>query len=830
MKKIQIHKILQELSEKGKNVAFEDIRNLLQSLGMEELPNSPSSKIPENLYLKILEKYGVAQNLSSEVFTAPTQPAVSKEAQSHEATLEDIIIELQQQIEIEEPTVVGHIKDIRQDLQHIEEEEEEEEKSEEKQEEKTESSPRLDISIKLEDPKIVGKIELDREEKPEKKPPEEPQKLSSEEREVRPGGRGRKRYIVERKDNETHHRTTVRRPSAAKPRRSRFAQTGTSSRPTSEPKQKVPTKEKTKEKEKVLEVTEFITTQELAHLLGVSGTKLIQAAFQLGYMITLNQRLEADLIELLAEEHGYGVKFLDVKEQLLEEEAFQSEKKEHSFQPRPPVVTVMGHVDHGKTKLLDYIRKSNVAAGEAGGITQHIGAYIVTVDGDRKITFLDTPGHEAFTTLRARGAKVADIAVIVIAADEGVMPQTIEAINHAKAAGVSIIFAINKIDKPEANPHRVKQQLAELGYLVEDWGGEYLCEEISAKSGKNVNKLLEKILILGELLELKARYEGRAKGVVIESSLEKGKGAVATLIVQEGTLRVGDCLVAGEHFCKVRAMFDERGRRVESATPSMPVRVLGFDSPPDAGDTFGVFADERRAREVAAYRQRLLREQSERVKIRASLQHISEMVQEGKRVELHLIVRADTQGSVEGVLETVRKLSTEKVTINVIHSGVGGVSESDVLLASASNGIIVAFNVRPLPQAKKMAEEKGVEIKTYRVIFDLVDDLKRVIEGMTPRETQEQTIGTAEVKATFKIKGVGMVAGCFVIEGKIKRNCKVHVIRDGAIVFTGQIDSLKRYKDDVEEVVAGRECGVHIEDFNDVKVGDILECFEVVEV
>ncbi len=520
---------------------------------------------------------------------------------------------------------------------------------------------------------------------------------------------------------------------------------------------------------------------------------------------------------------------MDVKEALSEEEEGE-EPEELELVPRPPVVVVMGHVDHGKTRLLDYIRKTNVIAGEAGGITQHIGAYKVTLPDGHEITFLDTPGHEAFTSMRARGAKVADIAIIVIAADEGVMPQTKEAISHAKAAGLEIIFAINKIDKPNANPDRVRQQLAELGYLVEDWGGPYLCQEISALQGTGVDDLLEKVILVAEAMELKAPINVRPKGYVIESAKEKGLGNVATLLVQEGILKPRMALVAGAHFCRIRAMLDERGRRIEEAGPSTPVRVIGFESLPDAGDRFVVYEDERKAREIAQQRQRLLREQQLHTRSHITLEEASRKAAEGELRELRIILKADTYGSLEAIRDGLLKLNeqNDEVQLQIIHADVGQITESDVMLASASDAVVLGFQVRPHSLARQAAEREGVEIRTYSVIYDLIEDVKNAMEGMRKPREVEVIIGVAEVKEIFNIKKVGTVAGCLVKEGKVVRGKKAHVVRNGVVVYTGEIDSLKRFKDDVKEVTAGKECGLHIKGFNDVKPGDLIEVFDTV--
>jgi len=576
-----------------------------------------------------------------------------------------------------------------------------------------------------------------------------------------------------------------------------------------------------KEKNKI-KVSEFITVNELAALMDVPPVKLIQACMNLGVIVSLNQRLDAELISILAEEFGYEAEFVSIEEEI-EEEDFEDDP--FTLVPRPPVVTVMGHVDHGKTSLLDYIRKTNVIAGEAGGITQHIGAYEVTLENGRKITFLDTPGHEAFTAMRARGAKVTDVAIIVIAADDQVMPQTVEAINHAKAANVPMVFAINKIDKPTANPDRIREQLAQMNILVEDWGGPYQCQEISAKHGINVDKLLEKVLLESDLLDLKANPNRPAVGTIIESSLDKGRGYTATVLVHKGTLRIGDIILAGPYYGRVKAMFNERNQPIEEAGPSTPAVVLGLDGAPAAGDKLVVYLDEHKAKEVANKRKQILREQSLRTKKHITLDEIGRRIAIGDFKELNFIVKGDVDGSVEALSDALLKLSTEKVSVNVIHKAVGGITESDVLLASASNAIIIGFNVRPTVSARKLAESEQIEIRTYNIIYDAVEQVKDAIEGMLEPTIIEKTLGSADVREIFKISKVGTVAGCFVLDGKITRTSKVHLLRNGIVIHTGSISSLKRFKDDVKEVLAGQECGIALQNYQDIKVGDIIEAF-----
>ncbi|GCD77668.1 translation initiation factor IF-2 [Thermaurantimonas aggregans] len=579
------------------------------------------------------------------------------------------------------------------------------------------------------------------------------------------------------------------------------------------------------EDSKTLKVTEFVTVGEVANMMNVPVTKVIATCMSLGLMVTMNQRLDAETLSIVADEFGYKVQFVDAEmstEELIEDE----EDDEADLVKRPPIVTVMGHVDHGKTSLLDYIRKTNVIAGEAGGITQHIGAYSVEMPDGQHITFLDTPGHEAFTAMRARGAKITDVAIIVIAADDNVMPQTKEAIAHAQAAGVPIVFAINKIDKPNANPDKIKEQLANMNLLVEDWGGKIQSQEISAKTGQGVNELLEKVLLEAELLDLKANPNRRATGTVIEASLDKGRGYVSTVLVQNGTLKVGDIVLAGQYAGKVRALLDERGKNIKSAGPSMPAAMLGLDGAPAAGDKFVVMTDEKEAKQLASKRQQLQRELSARAHRKITLEEIGRRLALGDFKELNIILKCDVDGSVEALSDALSKLSTEKIQVRILHKGVGQITESDVLLAAASDAIVIGFNVRPSANARKIAERDQVEIRHYSIIYDAIDDVKAAMEGMLAPETKETIIANVEVRETFKISKVGTIAGCMVLDGTIKRGCKVRVIRDGVVVYTGELASLKRFKDDVKEVSKGYECGLSIKNFNDIKVGDIIEAYE----
>ena len=582
--------------------------------------------------------------------------------------------------------------------------------------------------------------------------------------------------------------------------------------------------------QKVLKVTEFVTVNDLATLMNNTPvTKVIAACMSLGMMVSINQRLDAETLVLVAEEFGYEVEFVTAN---LTEAINQDneEDNEDNLESRPPVITVMGHVDHGKTSLLDYIRKANVIAGEAGGITQHIGAYNVILPDGRRITFLDTPGHEAFTAMRARGAKMTDLAIIIIAADDAIMPQTVEAINHAQAAGVPMVFAINKIDKPGANPDKIREQLANMNILVEDCGGKYQCQEISAKKGINVDKLLEKVLLEADLLELKANPHRRASGAVIESSLDKGRGYLATILVQSGTLHVGDIMLSGCYTGRVKAMFNERGQKVEEAGPSTPVSVLGLNGAPTAGETFNVMADEKEAKDIANKREQLIRIQGIKTQKHMTLEEIGRRIAIGNFKELNVIVKGDVDGSVEALSDSIIKLSTEEVRVNVIHKAVGAISESDILLAAASDAIIIGFQVRPMTSARKLAEKEEIEIRLYSVIYDCINELKSGIEGMLEPEQKEEVTATAEVQETFKISKVGTIAGCIVREGKLQRTAKVRVIRDGIVVYTGELGSLKRFKDDVKEVASGMDCGLNIQGYNDIKIGDVVEAYNIVEI
>jgi translation initiation factor IF-2 len=723
--------------------------------------------------------------------------------------------------------------------------------------------------IELAGPKIMGKVVLEEPKKKEEKKEERKEDKQEDKKEGEKRQRERKRIVktIERKPVEfdTEHEKKVRN-FREKEERKKFAsahQSATAPPPATEisekeieekiratmakiqaqtsksDRSKLRREKRESIQEKLaaqqennnsnyLQVTEFISVSELASLMNVPPVKVIQTCFNLGVIVSINQRLDAEIIELVAAEHGYEVQFISVQDQSLIEE--EPTDLPEDLQPRAPIVTIMGHVDHGKTSLLDYIRKSNVAAKEAGGITQHIGAYEVTTGNGRKITFLDTPGHEAFTAMRARGAKVTDVAVIVVAADDAVMPQTKEAINHAQSAGVPMIFAINKIDKEGANPDKIREQLAGMNILVEEWGGKYQSQEISAKKGINIDQLLDKILLEADLLELKANPRKPSSGTVIEAMLDKGRGYVATVLVQSGTLKVGDILVAGPYYGKVKAMFNHTGERVKEAGPSVPVQILGLNGAPQAGEKFKVYENEQDAKTVAAKRAQLEREQGIRTKKHITLDEIGRRLALGTFKELNLIIKGDVDGSVEALADSLLKLSTEEIHVRVIHKGVGAISESDVNLAAASDAIIIGFNVRPSQGAKRIAEQENIEIKLYSIIYNAIEEVKSAMEGLLEPKVEEKVIGNLDVKETFHISKVGTIAGCFVRDGRIQRTSKVRVIRDGIVIHSGVLASLKRFKDDVKEVVSGMECGVQIKDYQDVKTGDVIEVFEEIEI
>jgi len=720
------------------------------------------------------------------------------------------------------------------------EKEKEDEKTTEKEhseEESTKSKEHKTDFEKLEGVKVLGKIDLPKEK--EKKPVAS----SSQDKETQKPRRKRRRISDAKKKRTTKQVKKEVNPELTdkeiqeqiKETLARLTGGGGKSKGSKYRKQKREAASEQAQKEaeeaelqkKVLRVTEFVTANELASLMDVNVNEVISACMTLGMFVSINQRLDAETLSIVAEEFGYEVEFIKPDSQNVVEE---EEDDPESLELRYPIVTVMGHVDHGKTSLLDYIRKANVIAGEAGGITQHIGAYNVEMKDGNKITFLDTPGHEAFTAMRARGAQVTDVVIVVIAADDNVMPQTKEAINHAQAAGVPIVFAFNKIDRPNSNPDKLREELSQMNILVEDWGGKFQSQEVSAKTGKGVDDLMEKILLEAEVLELKANPNKKAVGTVIESELDKGRGYVTTVLVQAGTLKLGDVLLAGSYSGKVKAMFNERGQDVEEAGPSIPVSILGLSGAPSAGDRFNVMNDEREARIIATKRLQLQREQGSRTKKHITLDEIGRRIAIGDFQELNVIVKGDVDGSIEALSDSLLKLSTEQIQVNIIHKSVGQITESDIMLAAASDAIVIGFQVRPSVNARKLAEQEEIDIRLYSIIYDAIEELKSAMEGMLKPKVEEKVTASIEIRETFKISKVGTIAGCMVLEGKVNRNDKVRVIRDGIVVYTGELGSLKRFKDDAKEVAKGYECGLNIANYNDIKEGDIIEAFQEVEV
>jgi len=714
------------------------------------------------------------------------------------------------------------------------------EEAESKKKEEESSTEKGDSKIegradKLKGLKVVGKIDLPKEKKKgepvassdDKK--ERQKKKRPRKRIAKPDKRGKGKRIEKEepsdKEIQDKIKATLAKLSGNKKKSSgsKYRREKRSAAAEAQEEQKM----KEQEESKTLKVTEFVSANDLASLMDVPVQDVISTCMNLGMFVSINQRLDAESITVISDEFGYSVDFTSADDEMEIEEEKDDEK---DLEDRAPIVTIMGHVDHGKTSLLDYIRSAKVTAGEAGGITQHIGAYDVMTDSGHKIAFLDTPGHEAFTAMRARGAKVTDCVIIVVAADDDVMPQTKEAINHAQVAGVPIVIAINKVDKPNANPDKIKEALSSINILVEDWGGKYQCQEISAKTGAGVDDLLEKVLLEAELLELKANHDKQAVGTVIEASLDKGRGYVATLLVQSGTMKVGDIILAGAYYGRVKAMFDHLGNQVKEAGPSTPVLMLGLDGAPQAGDKFNVMESDREAREIANKREQILREQSIRTKKHITLDEIGRRLAIGSFKELNVVVKGDVDGSVEALSDSLLKLSTEEIQVNIIHKGVGQISESDVLLASTSDAVIVGFQVRPSGSAKKIAENEEIEIRLYSIIYDAINDVKDAMEGMLDPDVEEVIVGNVEVRDVFKISKVGTVAGCMVIDGYIKRNNPIRLIRDGIVVYSGEMGQLKRFKDDVNEVKNGYECGISIKNFNDIKEGDVIESYEEREV
>lgn len=787
--------------------------------------------------------------------TAPPEPA--KKPAEPKPVPEDKKVEKAEAEKLEGPKVVGKL-DL--DKMNLKTRPEKKEKPAEKTEEPAPAAepaaeePQVVVEKteveKLDGPKVVGKIDLPASSESEKKKPiasssgtETGKKKRRRKIRVKPGTEGgseenktdsrkKGKKTKEKEASEVSDKEIQERIKSTMSRLSSGSKTkGTKAKYKRLKKERAAEEQvETESGEKqVIQLTEFIAVSELANLIGVPYIEVIQTCMNLGIIVSINQRLDAEIIELVADEFGYDVEFINVDEQ---EDIEQEEEEEDdgNLRERAPIVTVMGHVDHGKTSLLDFIRSTNVIAGEAGGITQHIGAYEVTLDNGKKITFLDTPGHEAFTAMRARGAKLTDVAVIVIAADDNIMPQTKEAISHAQAAGVPMVFAINKIDKENANPEKIKEELANMNILVEDWGGKFQSQEISAKNGTNVNELLEKILLEAELLELKANPDKQATGTIIEATLEKGKGYVTTLLVQSGSLRVGDILVAGAFFGKIKALFNERGKKMESAGPSDPALILGLNGAPQAGEKFKIMSTDQEAKQLANRKEQIIREQGLRTKKHITLDEIGRRLALGNFKELNVIIKGDVDGSIEALSDSLQKLSTEEIQINIIHKAVGQIIESDVLLASASDAIIVGFQVRPSLNARKIAEKENIEIRLYSIIYDAIEEVKSAMEGLLEPKIEEEITGNIEIREVFKISKVGTIAGCYVLDGKVDRNTKVRVIREGIVVFTGELASLKRFKDDVKEVTAGLECGLGVKNFNDIKVGDIIEGYKEVEV
>ncbi len=854
------------------NVGIATIADFLKSKGFE-VEARPNTKITPEMYELLVEQYSLdkaAKQKSQELRQNRVERKVvaideevpekveEEKTPEPEPPVVKVKIEEPPKVSVEEevekpagPKIVGKIdidkpKPVKETAKEPVAEEPVKETSEEKTAEEKEEKQEVEhLETKVETlsgPTVVGKIDLP---EPKKKPVASSSDAADSKKKRKRIRKGKSEVDVQRESKRSDKRKSKKR--VVKPQlteeeikkevRETLARLSGSKKSKSS-KHKRTKREAISERmeeemaqmeaeKKILKVTEFITVNELASMMDVPATDIITACFALGMVVTINQRLDAETLSIVAEEFGFQVTFVDAEIEEVEEEEVDNEE---DLVPRPPIITVMGHVDHGKTSLLDYIRSTNVIAGEAGGITQHIGAYMVELDNGQKLTFLDTPGHEAFTAMRARGAKVTDIAIIVIAADDSVMPQTVEAINHAQAAGVPMVFAFNKIDKPGVNTDKIKEELANMNILVEDWGGKYQSQEISAKTGQGIDELMEKVLLEAELLELKANPNKLASGTVLESSLDKGRGYVATLLVQNGTLRVGDIIVAGPHYAKVKVMFDERDNKVAEAGPSHPVTLLGFNGAPNAGDAFREYKSEREAKQVATKREQLIREQGLRTQKHITLDEIGRRLSLGDFHELNIIVKGDVDGSIEALSDSLMKLSRENIQVNIIHKSVGQISESDVLLASASDAIIIGFQVRPSANARKLAEKEQVDIRLYSVIYDAIEEVKAAMEGMLKPKVEEKIVCNVEVRETFKISKVGMVAGCYVIDGKITRNTKIRLIRDGIVIYTGKLGSLKRFKDDVKEVSAGYECGLNIENFNDIKVGDVIEGYEEVEV
>ncbi len=862
-KKLRIYKFASEY-----NLASEALVEFLNSKGhevkshMSVLTDEMLSDVNEH-FKKDIESAQKHYRKVSEFNKKRTEKSEEETAKEIEKKEEKVVEQLEEEKIVDRPVeekIEPEEKTESAESEEVVEEEAEETKKQDKPEEEESKTFRTQSEIDLEKKKkgltVVGKIDVDKKKSPkpskieDKGTPKSKDAAAATDSEAEPAKKKKKKVLKAKKKGKGEEEENVKSKKKRKLKRlevdkkeveAAIKRTMLSMDSASVPDRASARKKKRKEKHDIEEqklqekierdsttllVTEFIAVNELANLMNVPVSEVIQKCIGLGIMVSINQRLDVETITLVADEFGFDVEFQEeYSVDLLEDTKDPSD----TLKPRSPVVTIMGHVDHGKTSLLDYIRKENVVAGEAGGITQHIGAYRVKVSEDKQITFLDTPGHEAFTAMRARGAKVTDIVVLIVAADDAVMPQTVEAINHSQAAGVPIIVAINKIDKPGANIEKIKQQLADRNVLVEDWGGKHQCVEISAKAGTNIDLLLEKIILESELLELKANPDRNARGIVIESQLDKGRGVTSTILVQKGTLRVGDPFVAGNYQGRVRAMFDERNNKIDEVGPSAPAVVLGFEGAPQAGDTFVVVDSEREAREVSLKRQQLHREQAHRQVKLITLDEIANQISQGGIKELLLVVKGDVDGSVEALSDSLMKLSNKEVVVKVIHKGVGAITEGDVLLAAASEAIIIGFHVRPNLNARKVAEAEHVDIRLYNVIYDAINEVKSALEGMLSPVLSEEIVATVEVRDTFKVPRTGTVAGCYVQDGKISRNSKIRLFRDGVAVYEGELDTLKRFKDDVKEVDAGYECGIKIANYNDIKVGDIIEAYKIVE-
>ena len=838
---IRLNKVLREL-----NISIDRVADFLESKGYS-IEKRPTTKISQDLYKLLCDEFHI--DADKKIASQEVVDAKNKEKEKIREKLQESLTQSQPEI-IKASSKVVQFKKVgkidlvsKKDIKKVELSEQKNELTKENEIQKplseNEVSPKKDNYKKLSGLKSTGeKIDLDK------------FKKSESQSESQPKSRRRRRRIISKQDDSSQNNSTFNKVK----QKDRFKRTVKEEPSDEEVQQQIKEtleklqgksskgkaakyrkdkrdqhKQKSEEElaaleqeSKILKVTEFVTANEIATMMDVSPTEIISACMTLGMMVTLNQRLDAETLSIVAEEFGFKVEFITAE---IEEENIKIEDSPEELETRPPIVTVMGHVDHGKTSLLDYIRKENVIAGESGGITQHIGAYGVQLQAGQKITFLDTPGHEAFTAMRARGAQVTDLVIIVIAADDDIMPQTKEAISHAQAASVPIVFAINKIDKPNSNPDKIKEGLSNMNLLVEDWGGKIQSHDISALKGDGVNELLEKVLLEAELLELKANPNKDASGTVVEAFLDKGRGYISTILVQTGTLSIGDFVLAGKNSGKVKAMHDERGNELKEAGPSTPISILGLDGAPQAGDKFSVYSDEREAKQIANKRTQLQREQSVRTQKHITLDEIGRRIAIGDFKELNVILKGDVDGSVEALTDSLQKLSTEEIQVNIIHKAVGAITESDVLLASASDAIVVGFNVRPMGNARQIAEKEQIDIRTYSIIYDAIGDVKDAMEGMLSPDFKEEITGLCEVRETFKISKIGTIAGCMVTKGKIVRNSEIRLIREGVVIYTGTLSSLKRFQDDAKEVTKGYDCGLQIKDYKDLKVGDEIEGF-----